>query len=71
MSLSRETRSLLGSVTEDSVKVGQDVAREVFRKRGNHTEIHIREVDLAALIAVGFEAGKKYAEKADREGPCL
>lgn len=30
-------------------------ARKVFAKRGNHSEVHLSEAELAALIAVAAE----------------
>ncbi len=33
------------------------VARALFKKRGDNTEVHITEAELAALMARAFDAG--------------
>jgi hypothetical protein len=37
------------------VDVGSELARQFFQKRGNHSEAHLSEAELAALIALGIE----------------
>jgi hypothetical protein len=37
------------------VEIGQALARQVFAKRGNHSEAHLSEVELAACIALGVQ----------------
>lgn len=39
------------------VLIGKKLARHVFSKRGNHSEIHLSEVELAAMLAVAAEVG--------------
>lgn len=41
------------------IEAGMIVARKLFEKRGNHSEAHLTELELAALIALGFEMGQK------------
>jgi hypothetical protein len=36
---------------------GARVARTIFAKRGNHTEAHLSEVELSAILTVVFELG--------------
>lgn len=33
------------------------LARRLFEKRGNHSEVHLSEVELAALLAIAFQRG--------------
>lgn len=47
------------SMDNRSVNFGMKLAREVFSKRGNHSEAHLPEAELAALLALAFEAGRK------------
>ncbi len=51
-------------VSELAVAEGRRMARRVFEKRGNHTEAHIREDELAALLAIAFERGELKAARA-------
>jgi NAD(P)-dependent dehydrogenase (short-subunit alcohol dehydrogenase family) len=34
------------------VRIGRALAREVFARRGDRAEVHLREVELAALLAL-------------------
>jgi len=50
-------------------------ARHVFEKRGNNTEAHITESELAAMLAVSFERGAGWSTTVAamleaREGKC-
>jgi hypothetical protein len=40
---------------DDSLRIGQAMARRVFDARGNHSEIHLSEADLATLLAGAAE----------------
>jgi len=40
-----------------AARIGQELARKVFARRGNHTEAHIREHELAALLALAAQLG--------------
>lgn len=40
---------------EECVEVGSRVARTVFKHRGNNSEVHLREAELAAIIALAIE----------------
>jgi len=42
--------------TQDlAVEAGRRLARLVFAKRGNHSEVHLAEGELAAIVALGIE----------------
>jgi hypothetical protein len=41
--------------TETSEKVGRAVARSIFESRGNHSEAHLSETELATIIATSIE----------------
>jgi threonine/homoserine efflux transporter RhtA len=38
-----------------SIAVGQALARSVFKQRGNHSEVHLSELELAALLAIACD----------------
>ena len=38
-----------------SVAVGTTLARQLFERRGNHSETHLSEAELAALLALAVE----------------
>jgi hypothetical protein len=44
--------------SELAVSEGQRMARRFFSKRGDHSEVHLREAELAALLALSFEQGE-------------
>jgi len=50
-------------VTIAAIRAGQMIARKVFAKRGNHSEAHISEAELAALLALAFELGQERGTK--------
>lgn len=52
-----QPRSRARGGRELAIREGVKIARYVFAKRGNHTEAHISEAELAALLAVAFERG--------------
>ena len=39
------------------VAIGMRIARQLFAKRGNHSEVHLPEAELAALLAFAAERG--------------
>ncbi len=45
----------VGMPTETAEKVGAAVARRLFESRGNHSEAHLSEIELATLIAVSID----------------
>jgi len=45
--------------TPAHIAFGTELARCVFAKRGNHSEAHLSEVELAALLVLAFEEGQK------------
>lgn len=46
-------------IDDRSIEFGRDIARRVFEKRGNHSEAHLKEVELAALLAIAYADGAK------------
>lgn len=44
---------------EIALSVGMRLARKVFEKRGNHSETHLKEAELAALLTLAAEEGAK------------
>lgn len=48
-------------VKRRALQRGAEMARRVFEKRGNHSEAHMREAELAALLALAFELGVDWA----------
>ncbi len=42
------------------VACGMRIARSVFEKRGNHSEAHLSEGELAALLAIAFRIGRDH-----------
>lgn len=43
-------------------RIGENLARKLFEKRGNHSEAHLTERELALAIATGAEAAIKVWE---------
>lgn len=51
-----EAPGRIGNEPNDrSVEIGSELARRVFSKKGNNSEVHIKEAELAALIAIGVQ----------------
>lgn len=42
-----------------SIKFGEELAQRFFIKRGNHFEVHLDLVTLAALLALAYDSGLK------------
>ena len=42
-------------ISDHAVDIGRTVARMLFAKRGNHSEAHLDEAELAALVAIGVD----------------
>ena len=42
-------------IETQSRRIGQELARWLFARRGNRAEVHLSEVDLAALLALASE----------------
>jgi hypothetical protein len=40
---------------DSSDKVGIAVARRIFEARGNHSEIHLSEMELATIVAMSID----------------
>jgi hypothetical protein len=45
-----------------AVTIGRHLARELFDARGNHSEVHLSEVELAALLTLAVERSELPAE---------
>ncbi len=41
-----------------SLDIGRALARQAFQVRGNHSEIHLSEVQLAALLAIAAKVAR-------------
>jgi hypothetical protein len=50
------------AVKDYAVSRGMILARHVFDKKGNNSEIHMNEAELAALLAIAFEIGFEAGE---------
>lgn len=46
-------------VSDAAIDAGKALARGIFAKRGNHSEAHISESELATYIAAGYVAGER------------
>ncbi len=44
---------------EVSIRIGEVMARRVFAKRGNNSEVHLTELELAAMLALAAEEAFK------------
>lgn len=44
-------------MSEVHIEYGLGVARKVFAKRGNHSEAHLTEAEVAAIAAVAYKDG--------------
>ncbi len=51
------TTLVLEQLRHLAVSEGARIARKVFEKRGNHTEAHLDETTLAALLGTVYELG--------------
>lgn len=45
----------------NTITIGQLLARRLFERKGNHSEIHLSEIELAAAIDGGIELAIKAA----------
>lgn len=45
-----------------SIDIGKKIARKVFEDRGNHSEAHIRESELAAICIAAAESAIIHTE---------
>lgn len=43
----------------EMIDIGMEIARKEFARRGNHSEVHLSEGQLAALIALGTERARE------------
>jgi len=55
--------------SEQMLKIGMELARKFFEKRGNNSEAHIGEAHLAAVLTVAAERGEE-AAKAAKQDTC-
>lgn len=49
--------------TDLASKFGIEMARAMFAKRGNNSEMHLSENELAAALALAFETGQKASSR--------
>lgn len=45
----------------DAIDVAKPLARQLFARRGDHSEVHLSEAEVAALIALGIERAQEEA----------
>jgi hypothetical protein len=50
-----ESSHLSGTCSDKAVEIGQRLARRVFANRGNHSEVHLTELELAALLGLAAD----------------
>jgi hypothetical protein len=48
------------TIERRSIRTGAIVARVIFNKRGNHSEAHISETELASICAYAFQLGAEW-----------
>lgn len=46
-----------------AVKIGMDLAHKVFVQRGSKSEVHLKKVELAALLAIAAEQALNESKK--------
>jgi hypothetical protein len=51
------------ALEQEASKVGAAVARALFNSRGNNSEIHLRETQLAELCSLAYQSGFMAAAK--------
>jgi hypothetical protein len=62
-------QSFMGdSVTPAASAAGRVAARAVFKARGNHSEVHLTEAELAAVCALAAHALLELAKREARRG---
>lgn len=44
---------------ETPMEIGIRLARKLFQKRGNHSEVHLNEAQLAAILALAAEEARE------------
>ena len=44
---------------EKAIRLAEKVARRFFAKRGNHSEVHLSEPELIALLAFALEKAEE------------
>jgi hypothetical protein len=45
--------------SELAISEGSDIARRFFKKRGDRSEVHLSEIELAALLAIAFDRAER------------
>ena len=48
--------------SDKALKIGRDLARQLFAARGNNSEVHLSEAELVAIIARGVDYSTLPAE---------
>jgi hypothetical protein len=55
------------TASPQAMAIGLALARKVFAKRGDHSEVHLAEVTLAAMLAIAADQGARQQLQADEE----
>jgi hypothetical protein len=50
------------ATSQKAITIGRYLARELFAARGNHSEVHLSEAELVALLALAVERSELPAE---------
>lgn len=53
-----------GTIPEAAARTGLKLARRIFEKRGNHTEAHVTEEELAVMLSAAFHLGTEHRDEA-------
>ena len=51
----------------DATEVGNKIARRLFQSRGNNSEVHLQEAELALLCKLAFQIGLRAATLSPHE----
>lgn len=52
------------AIPEGAARTGLQMARKIFAKRGDHSEAHITEEELAVMLAAAFHLGTTHRDDA-------
>lgn len=55
--IERGEKEAIKGIPDIALEAGMRLARLTFHNRGNHSEIHITEADLAALLSLAYQDG--------------
>lgn len=54
--------------TDKAIELARVMARQLFKRRGNHSEVHLSEAEVTALLALAIERGAKHAAMTSNGG---